>query len=559
MYRRSRFATGPLAEPAAAPGVDGPLGQAAFRLRFPHTEVVGATEQGSSRRRGADDPITTSFTGDDLDDVSLRGDSHSREPVIDAARQAATGQRAAAHAIESRAAEAGALESRASEPGAREPGARELRVSEPRVSEPRVSEATAPDSEVVDSAASGDTAAYAPDSADAPGSAAPRIISLDVARGLMLVVSVAVNAWITAPAWFEHAPWQGVHPVDLVFPTFVALSGAGLAFAYSRRVPLRPMVHRVVVLTLAGFAYTAHAQYLATGGLDLGTFRVLGVLQFYAALVLLVALAHLLVRRWWAWPVFTIVLAVAYAYALSWFAAGCPTGALTPQCNPSGVVDPAVFGAEHIYRQGRFGHDPEGLVALVGALVVASAGASIGHLVKSSRLPTARLLAVGALTLAAFAGVAAATAPLAPPMKRLWTPAFGLGVATACGAVLLLLYLVLDRPGRQPRGQVASVVTYPLIGLGRNSLLVYFGSHVLMTTLVLLPHGAKRPDSLAGRLAATAPGGIDEALWLVLLAVAAWTALAALLHHHGLYLRPSGGRRPRAARSDSESQPLTSL
>lgn len=392
-----------------------------------------------------------------------------------------------------------------------------------------------------------------------PGlSPARRIISLDVARGLMLVVSVAVNAWITAPAWFEHAPWLGVHPVDLVFPSFVALSGAGLAFAYSRRVPLRPMVHRVVVLALAGFAYTAHAQYLATGELDPGSFRVLGVLQFYAALVLLVALAHLAVRRWWAWPVVTIALAIAYAYALDRFSAGCPTGALTPQCNPSGVIDPAMFGAEHIYHKGRFGHDPEGLVALIGALVVASAGASLGHLLKTSRLPTARLAGAGVVILAAFAGVAAATAPLAPAMKRLWTPAFGLGVAAACGAVLLLLYLVLDRPGGSPHGRVTAAATYPLIALGRNSLLVYFGSHVLMTTLVLLPHGAPRADSLAARIAATAPGGIDQALWLVLLAVAAWTALACVLHRHGLYLRPSGGVAS-SSRQGAPAQPLTSL
>lgn len=370
---------------------------------------------------------------------------------------------------------------------------------------------------------------------------ARRFVSLDVARGLMLVVSVVVNAWITAPAWFEHAPWFGVHPVDLVFPTFVALSGAGLAFAYARRVPLRPMITRVVVLTLAGFAYTAHAQYLATGTLDWGTFRLPGVLQFYAALVLLVALLHLVLRRWWAWPIATLLLAGGYALALDRFASGCPTGALTPECNPSGIIDTAVFGAEHIYHQGRFGHDPEGMVALAGALVVACAGASFGHLLKTSDLRTRSLAAIGALTVAAFAGAALALAPLAPAMKRLWTPAFGLGVAAACGAVLLALFVLLDRDGRGSRTRAESVALYPLVALGRNSLLVYFGSHVAMATLAQLPYGSA--DSFAQRLAATAPAGIAPALWLVLLAVAAWTALACLLHRHGLYLRPSGPSR----------------
>lgn len=67
-----------------------------------------------------------------------------------------------------------------------------------------------------------------------------RRMSLDVARGLMLVASVAVNAWFLAPDRLRHAAWDSVMPVDLIFPVFVTLSGCGLAFAYGRHVPVRP-------------------------------------------------------------------------------------------------------------------------------------------------------------------------------------------------------------------------------------------------------------------------------------------------------------------------------
>ena len=365
-----------------------------------------------------------------------------------------------------------------------------------------------------------------------------RMVGLDVARGLMLVVSVAVNAWITAPAWFEHAPWEGVHPVDLVFPTFVTLSGCGLAFAYGRRVPWRPTIRRVCVLLAAGFANNAHTQYMATGEVSWGSFHVLGVLQFYAALVLLVAVLHLLLRRWWLWPLWTLALAGGYTWALAAFATGCPDDALTRACNPSGLLDPALFGAGHVYHQGRFGHDPEGVVALVGALVAISGGASMGHLLKGSHLRGARLAAAGAGLVAAFAAAAWACSAYVPTMKRLWTPPFALGVASGCALVLLVLHLLLDE-GDRPRWTGA--LSYPLVGLGRNSLLVYFGSHVLMTTLLFLPRdtdGVPGPASWAHRLAATAPGGLDPALWLVLAAVAAWTVLACLLHARRIYLRP---------------------
>lgn len=364
-----------------------------------------------------------------------------------------------------------------------------------------------------------------------------RLVGLDVARGLMLVVSVAVDAWLTIPAWFAHAPWVGVHPIDLVFPTFVTLSGCGLAFAYARRVPLGPTARRVVVLLLAGLAYNAFTQVAATGRLEWATFHLPGVLQFYAALVLVVAVLHLVLRRWWLWPLWTLALALGYTWWLTSFAAGCPTGTLTPQCNPSGIIDPAVFGVGHIYHQGRFGHDPEGLVALLGALVAVSGGASIGHILRTPALSGVRRVGVGLAVLAVFAATSVATAQVVEPMKRLWTPPFALGVAAGCGLVLLVLHLLLDSTPRPPGGRrVHDVMLYPLVALGRNSLLVYFGSHLLMLGLLTWPRGAV--SSFADRLAGTAPGVVDPALWLVMLAVIAWTGLASLLHWRRIYLRP---------------------
>lgn len=91
------------------------------------------------------------------------------------------------------------------------------------------------------------------------------------------------------------------------------------------------------------------------------------------------------------------------------------------------------------------------------------------------------------------------------------------------------------------RGATARATLYPLIALGRNSLLVYFGSHALMTTLVYLPRdtvGVPGAASYAQRLAHSGPAAIDPALWLVVIAVAAWTTLACVLHARRIYLRP---------------------
>jgi heparan-alpha-glucosaminide N-acetyltransferase len=367
-----------------------------------------------------------------------------------------------------------------------------------------------------------------------------RLTSLDVVRGLMLVVSVSVNSFLATPGWFDHARWTGVHGVDLVFGVFVTLTGCGLGFALHRRTDVAGLARRVVVLVAVGLLYNA----LVLDRWDLATWRLTGVLQLYAVVVALVALGHLLTRSWRGWALVTVLLAAAHTTLLAGWATGCAGAALTPACNPSGAVDPAVFGLAHVYAQGALGHDPEGLVSVLGALVSAAAGATAGHLLltvrDSGRGPRAALvpgaaLAAGAAVLAwaAAAVPGFVTGTDVPAMKRLWTAPYSLSVAAGVVLVLVLVHVALDRPGTPA---AARAVTWPLLALGRNSLLVYFGSHVVMS--LLLQHTGADGVSAADRLARAVAVGGHEQLPFTVLAVLAWTALAAVLHRRRIYLRP---------------------
>nr|WP_276612090.1 heparan-alpha-glucosaminide N-acetyltransferase domain-containing protein [Kineococcus vitellinus] len=364
----------------------------------------------------------------------------------------------------------------------------------------------------------------------APARTGGRITSLDVVRGLMLVVSVAVNSLVVTPPWFEHAEWEGVHGLDLVFPVFVTLTGCGLGFAMHRRTEVGGLARRVLVLLAVGLLYNA----LVANPWSAATWRYPGVLQLYAGVVLVLALGHLLTRSARGWFAIALVLALVWTGVLAWFATTCPGGELTRACNPSGVVDPAVFGAAHVYGGGQPGHDPEGLPAVLGACVSAAAGACVGHLLLSARsrgrgtrAATAPVLAAAA-AFALLAGLTAAVPGLltgheVPAMKRLWTPPFALAVAAAVAVVLLAGHLLLD--SRRTPALLRRAV-WPLEALGRNSLLVYFGSHVV-AALVL--HRAA-PDVLER---------LHSAQWqTTAVAVLAWTALAALLHRLRVYLRP---------------------
>lgn len=358
-----------------------------------------------------------------------------------------------------------------------------------------------------------------------------RVSSLDVARGLFLITSVTSASVIApVPRWLQHPSWFGVTPYDLIFPLFVTLSGIGLAFAYRRRTDARVTARRVLVLLVVGVVYTA----LYSGHTDLATLRLTGVLQLYAVLVLAAALLHLVVRTARGWAVVTVVAALAGTAVYWWFEARCPSEVLAASCNPSGVIDQRIFGV-HMYAGGRLGHDPEGLVAICGAFVTAAAGTTAGHIANAARTGSAR---VGLVRLCAWAvacaGLGIALAQVVEPFKRLWTPSFALLAAALGLLIFTVVYAVVDVWLGRVRGTGEHLLTWPLVALGRNSLLVYFGSH--LAAALLMRAGGE--TSLAERIGERASflGGPQIAFMLVSLAV--WWAVAMVLHRRRIYVRP---------------------
>src|SRR3954452_13898250 len=69
--------------------------------------------------------------------------------------------------------------------------------------------------------------------------AKPRLMSLDVFRGLTIAAMILVN---NAGDWehiywpLEHATWHGWTPTDLIFPFFLFIVGVAIPLAFGRRV-----------------------------------------------------------------------------------------------------------------------------------------------------------------------------------------------------------------------------------------------------------------------------------------------------------------------------------
>ncbi|EPR76633.1 N-acetylglucosamine related transporter, NagX [Leifsonia rubra CMS 76R] len=371
-----------------------------------------------------------------------------------------------------------------------------------------------------------------------------RIDALDWARGWMLVASLGVNSAIISIPLLAHAPWASIMPIDLIFPLFVTLAGCGMSFAFHRRVEPWGVLRRALVLVALGLGYNA----IVNATVSFSELRFTGVLQLYAVVIVVMALMHLVTRSWRGWALLTILLAVAHTAMLSIFARSCVATLLTPECNPSGPLDSLVFGASHIYRNGLAGHDPEGIVAIMGALVSTAAGATLGHLilrfrrdeaVSSTRVPITTVpivLAIAALlglALVLWIGSDLLVGGPVPPMKRLWTAPFALGIAAIAALLLWLGQLALPSSGL--RTERHSRVWMPWVALGRNSLLAYFGSHLLMS---LLNRSLAGGPSVTAAFASLFPSTMLAQLGWTALWLAFWVALAMVLHRRGWYVKP---------------------
>ena len=296
---------------------------------------------------------------------------------------------------------------------------------------------------------------------------------------------------------------------DVVFPSFLFMVGASASVA--SRIRWSRLLRRTVVLLLLGLLFNAWGDT----GADLSHLRIPGVLQMIAIAGLLGGIVTAFVRKPLVVAAVGFGVVLVHGLLLAHAPLACGTGRLDPGCSLPWAVDRHVFGLAHVYHQGTFGHDPEGLLTSVfGATALVLFGWATARLLYTER-DRIRALALAAAALAG-AGLAAL---VWPPNKRVWTPTFGLLMTAGCALVLTGLAFALDRPARWP----VQPVRWTFTALGRNALLVYVGQHVIAQTLANTPSGD-------GTLQTALLDYVGSLYGVAVLAVAVAAAIAAALH-----------------------------
>ena len=309
-----------------------------------------------------------------------------------------------------------------------------------------------------------------------------RLMSLDVFRGMTVVFMIIVNTpgtWNHVYAPLRHASWHGCTPTDLVFPSFLFISGVAMwyslrkfNFEFSGPALFR-IIRRVILIFAVGLFLTIFPRFAR----DYDTLRIMGVLQRIALAWGLGAILVLLIKKNYIW-IATAVLLFGY-WALMYFMGGSDPYSL--EGNYARTVDLAILGEKHLYKGFGIPFDPEGLLSTLPATATVLLGFMTGGLItaKGNSWKTVGWLTfVGALLI----GAGLLWGEYFPINKPIWTSSYVLYAGGIGMVILALLFMIVDIWNL--RGWTGFFNTF-----GTNALFTYVLAGMLTKTLLAIKIG----------------------------------------------------------------------
>lgn len=289
-----------------------------------------------------------------------------------------------------------------------------------------------------------------------------RLISLDVLRGLTVMLMILVNNGVGHDHYTQltHSAWNGLTMCDLVFPFFLFMVGVSIAFS-------RPRMEKILSRTLKMFmlGLLLHAWDMWIGGSTdiLPHLRLWGVLQRIALCYMMASFITLWVKERYTWPII-VVLTLSYTALLHF-----GNGYAQDETNLACIIDRWLVGPAHLYHKSPI--DPEGLMGTISALAHTLIGVTVGRIIRMQSSLNTRLVIVGLLAVALIA-IGIMMMPYLPLNKRIWSPSY---VFLTCGLASFLLALLTF---------VTDILTLrrwalPAQWFGMNAIAIYVASEML--------------------------------------------------------------------------------
>lgn len=319
-----------------------------------------------------------------------------------------------------------------------------------------------------------------------------RFLSLDVFRGLTIVLMIVVNTPGTGAQLYPylvHAKWFGFTLADLVFPSFLFAMGNAMSFSMGRmkQAPVseawQKIIRRTVIIFLLGYLmyWFPFFKIGADGAWAFKPFaetRVMGVLQrialcyFFASVIFYylsekaaLFISGALLLGYWA---------ILYVF-------GQPGAELEMATNAGSKFDLWVLGVGHIYKKDSIPFDPEGILSTLPAIVNVIGGYLAGIFIQKkgkSFEGIAKLLMAGFL----LASLALWWDLIFPISKKLWTSPFVLYTVGLDLSIMAVLVYAIEMQKVKVGVRFFDIV-------GKNPLFIYLFSELFYIILRMIPAG----------------------------------------------------------------------
>ncbi len=293
-----------------------------------------------------------------------------------------------------------------------------------------------------------------------------RLISLDALRGLTIAAMILVNSpgsWSHIYAPFEHKPWNGITPTDLIFPFFLFIVGVSIVLAYgrglkpgtTRKDAVRKILWRALKIFIVGILLNLYPWF------NFEELRVAGVLQRIAIVFAACGLAFLYLD-FTKQVILGVILLIGYWVVMTLLPTpGYGQPMLEPGANLAAWVDSWPLPG----RMWQQTWDPEGLFSTIPAIATGISGMVAGKLLicEHALEKKIKLLLLGGLISLAVGYLWSLHFPL---NKNLWTSSYVLVTSGYATVVLSIFMYLIDKKGNEK-------IARPFVIFGSNAITVY--------------------------------------------------------------------------------------
>ncbi len=311
----------------------------------------------------------------------------------------------------------------------------------------------------------------------APVAAGNRLLSLDAFRGwtMFWIVGGAAlveglqalhpNAVLNGVVYeLNHTDWQGLRFYDLIWPSFMMMTGMSLPFSYAKRSLTQThhqifmrVLQRFLVLFLLGSlreSISFHHPYL----IELSS-----ALQPIAVAYLA---AFLIVRKSWRVQAITgASILVFYALLLAFVPApGVPAGSYDRNANLVLWTDMATVGRVLPEHWGT-------VICTLPTISTTILGMLLGELLMTKRSAADKMKIIGAVGLSAVV-LGWALNPVIPIVMKIWTTSYGLASAGFACLMFLVFYWLIDVRGYRK-------LAFPFVVIGMNAVAIYMSESII--------------------------------------------------------------------------------